>query len=227
MKANNTETPHNRTIAITEIDELVNGSPALEELEIKINYTDTHEHGNALKGVTLDNVIIPKIVAALNDNEDDHMFIFTGLGADVSKEKDGDWENTCAKHFGWFDGNYDNLSSLNEQLKDYAFPAIQEWKEDPDDPGSYSYTRMENADGLADEGGEYEVYYTARLRHTTKPKPYSIGRPFVMESIPMGCSQNVAERRFEAMADRMGYKFEKTDNGDGTVTYLLEPGDKS
>lgn len=67
MKADNSfeVTGHNRTILLTEIDGALNGY--LDELKITINYVQKPNDGNTiLKACTLDKLVIPAIIAALN-----------------------------------------------------------------------------------------------------------------------------------------------------------------
>ncbi len=65
MKADNTTTPHNRTIRLTEIPSGKHG--ALSELSIKIGYvSDDPKIGDGHRGVTIDSVVIPMIVEAIN-----------------------------------------------------------------------------------------------------------------------------------------------------------------
>jgi hypothetical protein len=59
MKAENTTTGHNRTIKITEIP-----GPYLNKLTITVNYVDG---GCVVKARTLDSIIIPEIIKALNN----------------------------------------------------------------------------------------------------------------------------------------------------------------
>lgn len=61
MKADNTTTEHNRTIHVTELP--TKDEYDLTEITITVNYTG---EGNASKGITLDHIIIPAIVEALN-----------------------------------------------------------------------------------------------------------------------------------------------------------------
>ena len=62
MKADNTETGHNRTIRLTGIE----GSE-LDELLITVNYVEAPcEDRRLVKAVTLDGVVIPAIIDALN-----------------------------------------------------------------------------------------------------------------------------------------------------------------
>lgn len=58
MYADNKSTNHNRTIKLTNLP------GEMKELEITINYTG---QGNASKGVCLDGVVIPRIIAAINN----------------------------------------------------------------------------------------------------------------------------------------------------------------
>lgn len=66
MKAENDSTPHNRTIKLTEI-----GGEYLHELEIYVNYTSTpNDGGMAEKGCTLDKIVVPAIIEAINKAHD-------------------------------------------------------------------------------------------------------------------------------------------------------------
>lgn len=62
MRADNTTTEHNRFIKITGIED-PNNEGYCPELEIMICY---RVDGNANKGMTIDNVIIPAIIKAIN-----------------------------------------------------------------------------------------------------------------------------------------------------------------
>lgn len=53
-----------RIIRVTNLPETLDGSPLPEEITITISYK---EHSSAWMGVTLDHVIMPRIVKALND----------------------------------------------------------------------------------------------------------------------------------------------------------------
>jgi len=59
-------TRQNRTITVTNIPAEKDGLKFEPALEIKISYTGD---GSACKGVTLDNLIIPAILAALNTDK--------------------------------------------------------------------------------------------------------------------------------------------------------------
>lgn len=66
MKADNTITGHNRTIRITGIPD-PKGEGFLPELTITVNYVQQpNEGGSVYKAVTLDGVVIPAIIEALN-----------------------------------------------------------------------------------------------------------------------------------------------------------------
>lgn len=103
------------------------------------------------------------------------MIIFKGIDADVSKEIDGDLEVVQYKHFDWLDGNYQDLADIDARLDAHDFPSLEKWDEDPDNPGYFCHTRTENADGLSDDHGEYEVYYIAKV-------DLAIVTPFSMET---------------------------------------------
>ncbi len=63
MKAENVTTGHNRTIRLTEIP-----GDELKTLLITITYVEvTNDGGVIYKAVTLDNVVIPLIMAAINE----------------------------------------------------------------------------------------------------------------------------------------------------------------
>lgn len=66
MKAENTTTGHNRTIRLTEIPD--NGKGSLRELVITINYKlfGDNDPYTVDKAVTLDGVVIPTIIEAIN-----------------------------------------------------------------------------------------------------------------------------------------------------------------
>lgn len=61
MHADNKDTGHNRTIHITGIE-----NAPLTELTITVMYTKDNEGQTTQKAVTLDNAVIPAIIAALN-----------------------------------------------------------------------------------------------------------------------------------------------------------------
>jgi hypothetical protein len=64
MKATNEGTGHNRTIRLTGLPG-TNGT--LTELTITVNYTNTPNDGSTLdKAVTLDSVVIPELLRAIN-----------------------------------------------------------------------------------------------------------------------------------------------------------------
>lgn len=66
MKADNTSTPHNRTIRLTEIE-----GGELSELDITINYTKVPNDDKVVyKAVTLDGVVIPALIKAINDQHE-------------------------------------------------------------------------------------------------------------------------------------------------------------
>jgi hypothetical protein len=58
-----TSDQHNRTLVITDIfDEY------MKEMKISINYVDENDGNRIYRAVTLDNVIIPAIIKAINEN---------------------------------------------------------------------------------------------------------------------------------------------------------------
>ena len=63
MKAENTTTPHNRVIKITDIPKHPDFTNLPTELEIHINYSG---NSSASKGIILDSIIIPAILKGLN-----------------------------------------------------------------------------------------------------------------------------------------------------------------
>lgn len=69
MKAQNDTTGHNRTIRITEIPE--HPHRYLSEMSITIGYLREGDGSIIDKAVTLDNVIIPAIIEALNKHGPD------------------------------------------------------------------------------------------------------------------------------------------------------------
>ena len=62
MKAENTSTGHTRNIQITEIE-----GGEVENLVIRLDYGS---EANVLKAITLDNIVIPAIIKAINQNHE-------------------------------------------------------------------------------------------------------------------------------------------------------------
>jgi hypothetical protein len=66
MQATNEGTGHTRTIKLTGIPDI--GKGLLTELTITVNYTQEPNDGRVLdKAVTLDSVVIPEIIRAINN----------------------------------------------------------------------------------------------------------------------------------------------------------------
>ena len=96
------------------------------------------------------------------------MIYFHGIERDVCKEnKDGELEHDHTTKFDWFNRLYHDVEDLNKTLEEYDFPPLAEWDENPDEPGSYCYTRTENEDALVDNNGKYEVEHFIRVFETS------------------------------------------------------------
>lgn len=56
-----------------------------------------------------------------------------------------------------------SIEELNEHLKDYGLPPIDQWEVDPDEQKYYSTAVIEDVNGVVDEDGDYIVDYTITL----------------------------------------------------------------
>ncbi len=147
------------------------------------------------------------------------MIIFKGIDGTISEENgEGELVQTrTAKLFDWLNDNYEDLDGLNTALEANEFSPINEWAEDHENPGWFSFTRMEDNDGLADENGKYEVYYVARVA-VAETKPLTFPIPWVAVNMKTGGTDKVVERKLKRWAKSHGY--EVTENEPGV--FLIE-----
>jgi len=72
-----------------------------------------------------------------------------------------------------------NLQQLNRHLEVFGFPALREWYDfwgdggEATNAGVFGWSREENTEGEAEDGGGYVVNYTIKVEYI-KPEPFAL-----------------------------------------------------